>query len=119
MSEHQPQKSSRSNSDAKREKLAEIRMDETLGDDQVKRLTRKHSPWSDWLMSEFLQYWYWLVVLAADVFLLMDVVQKYHVRDSAGAVGIIAAFVIAAVAEYLLFIRIWSESTLRWIEKDK
>ncbi len=84
MSEHQSRRPSESGKQTKREKLAEIRMDESLDDEQVKRLTRKHSPWSDWLMNEYAQYWYWLGVLAADAFVLMDVAGRYHVRDSAG-----------------------------------
>ncbi len=93
-------------------------MDETLSDDQAKRLTRKHSPWSDWLKNEYAQYWYWIVVLAMDVFLLMDVVQRYHVRDAIGLVATLAVFVGAVSIEYLLFVKIWPESTLRWTDKD-
>ena len=94
-------------------------MDETLDDEQVKRLTRKHSPWSDWLKNEYAQYWYWLVVLALDIFLLMDVVERYHLRDAVGVVGALAAFIGVASAAYLLFVRIWPESTLRWTDKDR
>ena len=119
MSEHHPQKSSRSSSEAKREKLAEIRMDESLRDDQVKRLMRKHSPWSDWILNEYLQYWYWILFMAADVFLIMDAAQRYHVGDALGAIGLIAAFVGAIVAEYLLFIRIWPDSSIRWLREDR
>jgi hypothetical protein len=87
-------------------------MDESLRDDQVQRLTRKHAPWSDWILGEYLQYWYWLVVLAADIFLVMDLVQRYHVRDSIGLVLMIFGFVAAVYAEYLLFLRIWPAKAL-------
>ncbi len=117
MSEHPNRRQSEDGKQAKREKLAEIRMDETLDSEQVKRLTRKHSPWTDWLRNEYAQYWYWLVVLAVDIFLLMDAADRYHVRNAIGLVALLAAFIGAVFAEYLLFTVIWPESALRWIDK--
>jgi hypothetical protein len=113
MSEHQTQKPSRIGKEAEREKLAEIRMDESLRDDQVQRLTRKHAPWSDWILGEFLQYNYWLGVLAVDVFLIMDLVQRYHVRNATGLVLAIIGFMAAVYGEYLLFLRIWPANDLK------
>ncbi len=117
MSEHQPQRSSTSEREKRREKVAEAKEDETLADDQVKRIARKHLPWSDWIMGEYMQYWYWLIVLAIDAFVLMDISQRYHVRDSLGVLALIGAFTGAVFGEYLVFIKLWPESAVfksRW-----
>jgi hypothetical protein len=117
MSEHQPQRSSTSEKEKRREKVAEAKDDETLADDQIKRIARKHLPWSDWIMGEFMQYWYWLLVLAMDVFVIMDLAQRYHVRDSLGLLVIVGVFIGFVVAEYLVFIKLWPESAVfkdRW-----
>jgi hypothetical protein len=118
MSEHQPQRQSRNSRESKRDRLAEIRMDETLDDEQVRRLTRKHSPWSDWLLNEYLQYWYWIIVLAINVFPLMDIAQRYHVRDFPGIAGMVSAFIAATAVEYFAFVKIWPEREFKWFRKD-
>lgn len=109
MCAHQPQRSSSKDDEERRERVAEAEQDETLGKDQVKRLARKHLPWSDWIKGEYAQYWYWLLVLAADGFVLMDVAQSFHVKDALGIFGLVAAFAILAILEYQLFIRIWPQ----------
>jgi hypothetical protein len=108
MCAHQPQRSSGKDDEERRERVAEAEQDETLGKDQVQRLARKHLPWSDWLKGEYAQYWYWLLVLAADGFVLMDVSQNFHVKDAIGIFGLVAAFICLAILEYQLFVRIWS-----------
>ncbi len=70
-------------------------------------------------MNEYAQYWYWLAVLAVDAFVLMDVLERYHVRDGLGILGIIGGFFAALAAEYLLFVKIWPDSALRWTDKDR
>lgn len=87
-------------------------MDESLHPDQVKRIARKHLPWKDWLLAEFLRYWYWLGVLALTVFGLMDLASRYHVRDTLG-IGLLAAlFILLLALEIKLYICIWPEGSL-------
>lgn len=117
MCAHQPQRSSNKDDEERRERVAEAEQDETLGKDQVNRLARKHLPWSDWIKGEYAQYWYWLLVLAADGFVLMDFSQRFHVKDSLGIFGLLAAFVVLGILEYQLFIRIWPQDNFlrgRW-----
>lgn len=117
MCAHQPQRSSSKDDEERRERVAEAEQDETLGKDQVKRLARKHLPWSDWIKGEYAQYWYWLLVLAGDAFVLMDIAQRYHIKDAIGIFGLVAAFLVLAILEYLLFTRLWPEGNLlkgRW-----
>jgi hypothetical protein len=115
MCAHQPQRSSKTANEEKRDKLAEIRMDESLDDEQVKRLTRKHAPWSDWIVHEYLPYWYWLGVLSVNVFFLMDVAQRYDVSDLSGRAGILLAFIAFTVAEYFVFAKLWPDNPFSWL----
>lgn len=120
MCAHQPQRSSRTTKNEKRERLAEIRMDESLSDEQARRLTRKHAPWSDWIVHEYLPYWYWLCLLAVDVFFLMDVAQRNDVGDLAGIAGIVSVFFALVVGEFLLFAKIWPHNPLsRFLDKRR
>jgi len=112
MCAHQPQRSSGKDDEERRERVAEAEQDETLDKDQVKRLARKHLPWTDWIKGEYSQYWYWLLVLAGDAFILMDFAQRYHVKDAIGIFGLLAVFLALATLEYLLFTRLWPEGNI-------
>jgi len=113
MCAHQPKRFwQRSDDEERRERVEAARQDETLDDEQVKRLARKHLPWKDWLVGEYLIYWYWLVVLTGDLFLLMDVFQRYHVRDMLGILGSLTLFGVLVWLEYRLFEMLWPESTM-------
>jgi len=113
MCAHQPKRFwQRDDDEDRRERVDAAKQDESLSDEQVKRLARKHLPWKDWLVSEYLIYWYWLAVLAGDLFLLLDTAQRYHVRDALGIVILIVAFGVLIWLEYRLFDTIWPKSSM-------
>jgi hypothetical protein len=112
MCAHPPQKSSETDEEEKRERVEAARQDETLDDEQVKRLERMHLPWRDWFENEYMQYWYWLAVLAGNLFLLLDLAQRFHVNDAPGIALLLVTFGVLVALEYKLFMRLWPEGPL-------
>jgi len=98
--------------DERRAKVYAARRDETLEPEQVMRIARKHLPWRDWLLAEFCRYWYWLGVLALDVFGTMEVARAYHVRDTLGITALAIMLIALLVPEVMLYLRIWPEGGL-------
>jgi len=110
MCAHQPKRFwQRDDAEERRERVDAARQDESLDDEQVKRLARKHLPWKDWLINEYVIYWYWLAFLAVDLFLLLDAAQRYHVEDARGILILLIALGVLVWLEYLLFAKIWQE----------
>jgi hypothetical protein len=110
MCAHQPKRFwQRDDDEERRDRVDAAKQDESLNDEQVMRLARKHLPWKDWLVNEYLIYWYWLAALAGDLFLLLDMAQRYHVRDARGIVILLVALGVLIWLEYRLFGTIWPE----------
>lgn len=83
-----------------------------LDRDQVMRILRRDLPWKDWLVSDYLRYWYAVGSLALDAFLLMGLADRYHMRDPLGLAmlaGVGLALVASEVAGYMV---IWPENAL-------
>ena len=70
---------------------------------------RAHSTWNEWLMYDFLRYWYGVGALAFAGLLVMAIAQEWHVKDAAGILGlaVLAAAVIAG--EAMIYWRIWPQ----------
>jgi len=71
---------------------------EDMPEEQAVKILRKHLPWKDWLLVDYLRYWYGLGALALDVFLPLHIARSYHVRT---APWILALFLLLAVLLYL------------------
>jgi hypothetical protein len=72
--------------------------EEDMPDEQAVKILRKHLPWKDWFLADYLRYWYGLGALALDVFLPMQVARWYHVHTAS---WILALFLLLAVLLYL------------------
>jgi hypothetical protein len=83
---------------------------------QALRTLRSELPWRDWILIDFLRYWYIIGVLALVVFLTLGVAEAYHVRDPLGV--IILAVVGATVAGlgYLGYRVLWPQGGLTRLE---
>ena len=88
------------------------RRDDSLDDEQIRRLARKHLPWKDWILADFLRYWFWLGVLGATTFALMDLARMFHLRDALGIATLAALFFAVVVLAAMLYVRIWPNGIL-------
>ncbi len=70
---------------------------EDLPEEQAVKILRKHLPWKDWLVTDYLRYWYGLGALALDVFLPWQIARWYHVRM---VPGILALFLLISALLY-------------------
>lgn len=80
------------------------------------RALRSELPWRDWLVTDFLRYWYLVGVLALLVFVTLGIAQMYHVRDLLGdaALGVMA--VVTLVLGYIGYRVLWPQGGLTRIE---
>jgi len=75
-------------------------------DQAASRMLRMELPWRDWVIRDLLRYWYALLVLAADAFLVLTLLYTFNIRDILG----IMALLILVAALVALEVRIY-----RWI----
>jgi hypothetical protein len=78
-----------------------------LEDAQALKILRNELPWKDWVLTDFLRYWYWLGVFAFEIFLVLELVRRYDVEDLRGR-ALLAALAVAIVALAIwAYRRIW------------
>lgn len=118
MSEHRA-KPPQETADERRARVYAARRDESLDDEQVRRLARKHLPWKDWILSDFLRYWFWLGVLAVTTFALMDLARVLHLRDAVGIATLAALFLTAVVLASMLYLRIWPRGIMTRFDRRR
>lgn len=73
------------------------------------RTLRNELPWKDWLIVDFLRYWYAIAVIALIVFLILSLARQYHVADVLGIAELFFVAVIVAVLGFLGYRLIWPE----------
>ncbi len=83
-------------------------VDDGLMDDEIAlRVMRSKMTWKEWLLYDFLRYWYGVGALALLTFAVTHVAWEYHVRDALGlAVLAVGGFALAAL-EFVLYRAIW------------
>ncbi len=88
------------------------RAEEELDTDAAARRRRERMTWKEWVLYDFLRYWYWVGALALVAFFLMQVSWAYHVKDAAGLSGLAlcAAFMVAV--EFYVSKAIWPDGVL-------
>ena len=82
--------------------------DDGLMDDEITlRILRSRMTWREWLLYDFLRYWYGLGAFALLAFSVTHVAWVYHVKDALGlAVLAVGGFALAAL-EFALYRIIW------------
>ena len=92
---------------------------EDMPEEQAVKILRKHLPWKDWLLTDYLRYWYGLGALALDIFLPMQIAKMYHVRT---ALWILTIFLLIATLLYLeirVYLLLWPSGVKTRIEAER
>ncbi len=87
--------------------LEHARKDEELEDSRALRIVRTHLSWRDWLLYDFLRYWYGIGALALLVFSVMHIAWAFGVDDPLGLAALAVVAVLIAAAEVVLYLAIW------------
>jgi len=103
-----PKKTERERRDEVLRSIEDPRMD----DSEAVRVLRKHLTWKDWLVSDFLRYWYGIGVLAAFVFTVLGLAEAFHVRDTVGVFFVLACGVFVLVLGFYGYRLLWPEGIL-------
>ena len=78
-------------------------VDDGLMDDEIAlRILRSKMTWREWLVYDFLRYWYGIGGLALLTFSVTYVAWEYHVRDALGLAVLAAGGFTLAALEFLL-----------------
>ncbi len=96
----------------KRDEVFKRIEDPDMDDHEAVRVLRKHLPWKDWFMSDFLRYWYGIGVLMAFVFTVLGLAAAFHVSDAVGAIFVLACGVGVVLLGYLGYRLLWPEGVL-------
>jgi len=86
--------------------------DEEMDAETALRIRRKKMSWRDWVLYDFLRYWYWLGALALVAFLLMQVSWMYHVRDAAGLSVLAVCGLGIIILEFYVYKSVWPDGAL-------
>ena len=78
-----------------------------IDDETAVRLLRRDLSWRDWVLRDFLRYWYGAGAFTLDAFLIVWIHQDYRVRDIIGITGLIILAFTLAILEVFLYRRIW------------
>lgn len=86
--------------------------DEEFDAEAALRMRRSHMTWREWVLYDFLRYWYWIGALALVAFFLMQVSWMYHVKDAMGLSGLALFAMFAIALEFYVYKSIWPEGGL-------
>ncbi|MCU0859237.1 MAG: hypothetical protein MUE55_01430 [Thermoplasmata archaeon] len=81
--------------------------DAAIDDEMALRILRSSMTWREWLLYDFLRYWYGLGALALLAFSVTYIAWEYHVRDAAGLAVLAVGGTILAALEVVLYRAIW------------
>ncbi len=76
------------------------------------RTLRNQLPWKDWLVVDFLRYWYAIGVMALIVFILLGLRMQYHVADPLGILALLILGIVIAILGFLGYRKLWPEGGL-------
>lgn len=107
MSEHQP--GSRETYEERRDRVLRQLEDGDIDDAAALRIMRAGLPWKDWLIHDFLRYWFIVCALGADLLTVLWIVGSLDASDL--VVGLVAAvaFLAMGAVEVLIYLRVWPE----------
>ncbi len=76
------------------------------------RTLRNQLPWKDWLVVDFLRYWYGIGVIALVVFMVLGLAMQYNVSDLIGVLELFVLAVAMAILGFLGYMILWPEGGL-------
>lgn len=80
-------------------------------------LVRKKLTWKDWLVVDFLRYWYLVGVLAFEAFLGLELIIDLHIGGFLGSLFVIAALSAIAYLAFRFYRYLWPEGALTRLEE--
>ena len=76
------------------------------------RTLRNQLPWKDWLIVDFLRYWYLIGVMALIVLLVLSLAMEFGVSDLLGRLELFVLAVVIAILGFLGYRILWPEGGL-------
>lgn len=73
------------------------------------KIHRKKMTWREWVIYDFLRYWYWVGAIALVAFFVTQITWMYHVKDILGLSAIAIVALAMVVLEALAYRGIWPE----------
>lgn len=87
----------------------EVADTDQMDDETTLRVMRNRMTWREWVLYDFLRYWYGLGAMTLVAFSTTYIAWQYHVRDPIGLAALgIGAFALV-VLEFLLYREIWPQ----------
>lgn len=117
MSEHQPR--SEETYDERRDKVLKQLEDGEISDSAALRMMRAGLPWRDWLLHDFLRYWYILGAITLDATVVLWIAQNLDAGKAVIAVAVIVAFVAVGAVCVYGYIRLWPEGPFTKWKKSR
>jgi len=83
------------------------------------RTLRRELPWKDWLLVDFLRYWYLIGVLVLEGFVLLTVAFAYNVDDGLGIFLLLLLAIGILYLAYRGYAFLWPEGGLTRLDRQK
>ncbi|MGD9962743.1 MAG: hypothetical protein AB7S97_02430 [Thermoplasmata archaeon] len=84
-------------------------LDAEVDDETALKIRRKKMTWREWVLYDFLRYWYWLAAIALVSFFVLQVTWAYHVKDLPGLSALAVAALAMIVVTAYVYREIWPE----------
>lgn len=117
MSEHQ--RRSEETYEEKRDRVLKQLEDGDIDDAAALRIMRAGLPWRDWLMHDFLRYWFLIGAFTANFSVVLWIAGGLDASKLVIALAAAGAFVIMFVVEILIYLRIWPEGPFTKWKKSR
>jgi len=106
---------------AKRPKRPKAEIYKQLEDNEMERMQamrnlRRELPWKDWLLLDFLRYWYWLAIVTLEAFLILSLIGTYHVKDILGDFLLVAIAALITGLGYFGYRILWPQGGFTRLE---
>lgn len=92
---------------------------EDMPEEQAVKILRKHLPWKDWLLVDYLRYWYGLGALALDVFLPLHIARSYHLRTVPWILALVLLLAVLLYLEARIYLWLWPSGVETRIEAER
>jgi len=119
MCAHRQRESSSKGRRAEPSDVDEIVKDPSVEDEAALRLLRKKLTWKDWVLRDFLRYWYWLGAVVIDVFIPWGVGDYFDLWQGSRVAVVLLLVVLLFMGERALYFRIWPEGPWKTEERRR
>jgi len=90
-----------------------------LPEEQAVKILRKHPPWKDWLLADYLRYWYSLGALALDVFLPLQIARWYHLHTAPWILALLLLLAALLYLEIRVYQWLWPSGVRTRVEAER